>query len=1142
MSRFSRIASLTFTIGLFLSSGLKANAGHVSSNEITYRWIDTLTYEVDFVFYRSCAGVTFNNPTSAAFAVCQTSGSKVNMSLKLVSIKELQTLCDTLGPNCSGKNKTRSGDGVEVQVYRDTVDFRMAKYANLIKSGCNDIRFEVGLCCRNSSQTTGAANKNLFNYAVLSLKDGGRNSSPEFALPPIPNFLCNQPVFYSVGTIDTLDGDSLSYAIVQPKSAINSTITTSVPPFTSYYPGTLKYPYNNPNSIPPIGFHFNNETGQLIFTPTKCDEHTTMVFEIREWRKDAYGKYQNIGLVRRDMMYSVVLGKRNNPPVLTSARHYSVCEGASLCVNLTTQDQVKVPPPPQPKPDPDTTKISWNRGIPDGTFSVINDTALNQIGRFCWAPKEGAARSLPYQFDIKIKDNNCPVNAISYYAIQILVKPRAKAIVTVDSLGCGLYAVTSNIDSAKTNNPRYHWTVMDMQGNLVTGKKAPVFESSQSILSLENKDTIQFKTKGTYIIRHIIDNREKCPTESYDTLVIGDLLEVLISDQMDTFVCQGTSKTLEARLKNESGKVRYAWSSADSTQTISYVLPDSVQLDTLSIVVSDATGCKASDEVQVINRPRPVIDPISNQEICVGDSIKIKPTGNLAFWNDPRDKDTTIFEQGSRLKFILIEQGKSGVLDTTFTIRKATAYQVITTDSLACADTTNFLLTHPALKISFQGFQDLCWDEGIVDLKSMSQVTPNDGIWKAIDSSGFASATGINSALSGDTLNGDTLNTLLTPRPVEGSSERYLMRYYHDRSGCATFRDTMLAIRGLPEPKIDRKLLSKHSSAEPFTFCKDDVDIQLSANYNGGFYYSQQPTALDRSIFKPSESASLDNVFEISYLYADIYGCQGGDTVQVVVNKLNDKLNVSPQDTALSWYSDNMVQWVLAAPKFGRGVKWEALDGGSLDNNSALTTRYRYTTDKEVTTKLKVRGSADESGNACPASTNEIGILVHRTPCIDFNMDVDLSAKTLKLTPTIDSLASYQWTVKDSTKFDVVSTFNVAAISDTLINVRLQTHNKGGDNCYTDKVINLKNGSIKAVDLREIVLYPNPVNSGFSILMKKEGSINDIRLYNSIGSEVSNFMTDENYVDCSNLSSGIYSVVFTIDNEVYVTKFVKIDD
>ncbi|MFT7592581.1 MAG: hypothetical protein ACI9UJ_002520, partial [bacterium] len=59
--KFIRLASVL----LFMTIGLmNSNAGHITGNEITYRWIDTLTYEVNFVFYRSCAGVPMSNPTS----------------------------------------------------------------------------------------------------------------------------------------------------------------------------------------------------------------------------------------------------------------------------------------------------------------------------------------------------------------------------------------------------------------------------------------------------------------------------------------------------------------------------------------------------------------------------------------------------------------------------------------------------------------------------------------------------------------------------------------------------------------------------------------------------------------------------------------------------------------------------------------------------------------------------------------------------------------------------------------------------------------------------------------------------------------------------------------------------------------------
>jgi hypothetical protein len=441
-------------------------------------------------------------------------------------------------------------------------------------------------------------------------------------------------------------------------------------------------------------------------------------------------------------------------------------------------------------------------------------------------------------------------------------------------------------------------------------------------------------------------------------------------------------------------------------------------------------------------------------------------------------------------------------------------------------------------KISFTGFPNLCWDEGIVELKGLSSVTPNDGIWKAIDSTGYAQASGFNIALKGDTLNGDTLNTSATPQPSEGSSFTYLMRYSHDASGCLATRDTFLTIRGLPEPQIDRTILSINTQTQPYSFCTSQSDLTLAVKYNGGVWSSSESQTMVGNVFKPSKSTKVNIPFKVYYDYSDIYGCRGSDSVQVVVESPN-ALAVTPKDTAHSWYADNMVQLVNANPRFGYGLKWEAPDGGSFENDTAKTTQFTFQTDKEVTSIVRVKATASQAYNACGAETNEISILVHRTPCIDFEMDLDLTSSLLKLTPEVDSLASYQWTVLDSNSFEVNPTFDVSEFTDSIVNVRLQTHNRGGDNCYTDKRINLKNGSVNLVNQNHIRIYPNPVLNGFSIEVQNETEIDVITIYNSVGSEMTLFNRKGNYFDCSSLMRGIYSVVIRIDNETYVSKFIK---
>ena len=45
------------------------------------------------------------------------------------------------------------------------------------------------------------------------------------------------------------------------------------------------------NAKPPRGFYFDKETGDIIFTPTKCDEVGVIVIQVTEWRKDSTKKW-----------------------------------------------------------------------------------------------------------------------------------------------------------------------------------------------------------------------------------------------------------------------------------------------------------------------------------------------------------------------------------------------------------------------------------------------------------------------------------------------------------------------------------------------------------------------------------------------------------------------------------------------------------------------------------------------------------------------------------------------------------------------------------------------------------------------------------------------------------------------------------
>jgi len=302
-----------------------------------------------------------------------------------------------------------------------------------------------------------------------------------------------------------------------------------------------------------------------------------------------------------------------------------------------------------------------------------------------------------------------------------------------------------------------------------------------------------------------------------------------------------------------------------------------------------------------------------------------------------------------------------------------------------------------------------------VDLKVLSGVTPNDGIWKAIDSTGFATASGINNVIISDTFNGDTLNTLLTPRPAEGSNFTYMMRYFHDRSGCPTFRDTTLTIRGLPVPLIDHTDLMVNSLSEPYQICELNADIALTANYSGGTWYADNANALSGSTLSPSSVTDYNNPFYIHYDYSDIYGCTGTDSVQVEIHA-KQTIQIS-NDTSLCRTGDNMTVDVKASITNATGLLWTPLSGGTMGSASALNTTFNFTSRTDSIQRYLLYISTDGfAGNVCPFVETTMQIFVHPKPIFNIIGDtlngcnpVDVNFTTT-ITNFVDpGTSTYEW-------------------------------------------------------------------------------------------------------------------------------------
>ena len=496
----------------------QSQATHVTGSVITYKAIDTFKYEISVVYYRDCYGVPFGNPSNGTKIKCL-SGGTASVSLSLMSIEDVSQIVDTANSGCSPSNTFGTGLGIEKHTYSGIIDFNSAPYLSL--KNCCEVVIESGQCCRPSAINTGPANSNFYNYAYINLCETNNNTSAVISSEPINYFCCNQPVFMNLGAIDTVDYDSLSYSWGSPLRGWSQNVSYSGTnyaydhPFKAYYPGSLAPPYKNPNAYPPVGLYLNAETGDVVFTPTRCDEVTVAVIEVREWRKDSSGTPQVVGVTRFDHMYWTQDCPANNPPEIDGPYSYNVCEGETLCFDITTDDAVYVPPPPNPTPQPDSVSIRWNHAIPGATFTVLNPSARLQTGRFCWTPTNADTGNSPHMFVVTARDNAFPLNGVTKRSFTINVNPKPAAEVAIEELNCNEFELGVNHTGSNVK-----MNILDTAFNLILNSSKARWNSTGTFLSTQEQDTLLFDSVGTFLIEITIENTYDCSIMFYDTVVV----------------------------------------------------------------------------------------------------------------------------------------------------------------------------------------------------------------------------------------------------------------------------------------------------------------------------------------------------------------------------------------------------------------------------------------------------------------------------------------------------------------------------------------------------------------------------------------------------------------------------------------------
>lgn len=676
MNRFYRIL---LVLALFLGYN-EAFASHMMGGDIAYECISPGKYKLVIKIYRDCRGIPFNSPDIKVF--CKDGSNQTSVNYTRTAINDITPTCTGGTAPCSPQNQT-AGEGIEEHVFEATIDFNTSPFKALKDAGCCEIMIKVEQCCRNGAITT-ISPGNFYTDAMINICNIGNkcNTSPQLSIPPVAYICCNQPFIYNNGVRETVDGDSLSYELGNPLNA-NQSNETYTGNFTSSIPMTPYCPPNPgvvncralPNAKPPRGFYFDKETGDIVFTPTKCDEVGVIVIQITEWRKDSTNKWVKIGFTRRDMQIVVKQCPDNNPPSFTGNNKYSICEGNKLCFTIGTKDEPFLPKQTRL----DTVALTWNYGIPQATFTIVDPTAREKEAQFCWETKIGDARPNPYTFTATAKDDNCPRPSSANRGYNITVKPKARSIRNYKLGDCGWLKFNAiPLDSVNQNKKNYVYQFI-------------IRDSTNSGVPYYNKfmqnDSFKFKRGGKYIIEHYINNTQyNCPTIYTDTVIIPPVLDVELAFGKDTFVCAGNSLTLEPNVQNGIPAYKYRWEVPVNTfnpkDTLDkYTLVKPTQNTYIMLQLTDKNKCVDRDTIFVLYQPNPIVDIGPDQRICTYQNVTL----------DAQNDDT--------MRYYWLPYGDS---TRTITVNIAGKYIAKVIDKLGCntSDTMELFVNDTVVAIA----------------------------------------------------------------------------------------------------------------------------------------------------------------------------------------------------------------------------------------------------------------------------------------------------------------------------------------------------------------------------------------------------------------------------------------------------------
>lgn len=301
-------------------------------------------------------------------------------------------------------------------------------------------------------------------------------------------------------------------------------------------------------------------------------QNIQMAVTVKEWRKDSNGVMQQIALTTRDVNWIIIANCSNKLPSLPAASAKG-CAGDLICIKgIQSTD-------PDSK---DSVELTWNNGIPKGTFTAKYNGSAKQEFDFCWQTNDNDASNTPYYFTVKAVDDGTPLVGMFYRTYSIIVQKKPKVYTHVSDSDCGILklgATPYNWNKAKEIFT-YKWTVGGKIYN-----------------TLDTNITIQLD-RGGQVITQLDVELNGCYNTYYDTIKISAFVNVIAGP--DISQCSSDTPTIEA-----IGADSFEWTDMASGNII-YIGQKFKKYFTLntSLIVHgyttiNGTICKNSDTINI---------------------------------------------------------------------------------------------------------------------------------------------------------------------------------------------------------------------------------------------------------------------------------------------------------------------------------------------------------------------------------------------------------------------------------------------------------------------------------------------------------------------------------------------------------------